>query len=64
MELLEEIADLHSKTVTGDGGTDGYCSECQWLWPCKTYHIAKGYGSDAHNACVDANWCSHEQVKM
>lgn len=57
---LEHIIALHLKAVKPDGGTDGYCQECDWIWPCRTYHVAMGWGEP--DECRADNWCKHAAV--
>jgi hypothetical protein len=33
---LARIAEQHGKAVDEHGGTSGYCTECNWSWPCPT----------------------------
>lgn len=58
------VMGIHEKGSSGPGGmTDGYCIECDGMWPCRTYHIAAGWG-DTWQDCIDANWCEHVQDVM
>lgn len=56
-DKLHYIAHLHSKGVNDDGSTTGFCAECEWAWPCRTVHMANGWG-ERHD-CEDARWCKH-----
>ena len=39
-DRLQKIASMHVKYVDDHGGTDGFCNDCHWLWPCPTYRWA------------------------
>lgn len=60
---LHSIAALH---VQGDadsrGGTSGFCAECEWQWPCRTVHLANGWGD--REDCEAEGWCSHASVTI
>lgn len=56
-DKLAYIAHLHAKGVNEDGSTTGFCAECEWAWPCRTFHMAAGWG-ERHD-CEDARWCKH-----
>lgn len=58
--ILGHVVSLHSKSVRPDGGTDGFCQECEWVWPCRTYHVAMGWGEP--DDCRGENWCKHASV--
>jgi len=60
LELLGRLRDVeafHAPTKSFMGMTSGYCSGCDWVWPCPTIHLANGWD---HNPCIDQAWCSHE----
>ena len=59
--ILKQVKSMHSKAAS-QGGTNGYCSECDLLWPCPTYHIADGHGPVYD--CEDAKWCDHLGVPL
>lgn len=40
-DRMGKIASMHRKDVAAGGMTSGYCSECNWLWPCPTYDWAR-----------------------
>lgn len=54
---LAAIIELHCKTTGPGGMTDGYCAECDYLWPCRTVHIASGWGLG--DECYADKWCVH-----
>jgi hypothetical protein len=53
---------IHQKAEDGHGGTDGWCTECAWLWPCQTYHLA-AFGVTGEE-CRAEHWCNHLQVPL
>lgn len=60
-EKLSIIAHLHAKVEGPGGTTDGTCCECNYLWPCRTYHLAAGWGLG--DECYDEGWCAHAGMK-
>lgn len=58
--VLGTIAALHAKSVTAAGMTDGYCAECENVWPCRTAHLANGWGNGEE--CHESGWCAHAGV--
>lgn len=56
-EKLHLIHSLHTKTEGAGGTTDGICAECGTLWPCRTVHLANGWGLG--DECYEAGWCEH-----
>ena len=63
-ERIRAISDLHQNTKTSGGAVTGYCCECNWQWPCPTYHIAAGWGVESYHECEEAGWCKHREVPM
>lgn len=63
-EQLERIKNMHRKSEGEGGMTSGYCCECDYLWPCPTYHVAAGWGLDSFHDCAEARWCSHAEIVM
>lgn len=61
-ERCRLIASYHHKAVYEGGGTDGYCVECETVWPCRTYHIAAGWGQG--DECWADHWCDHAKVTV
>lgn len=61
-EKLHLIASYHQKRVNENGMTDGFCEECEYLWPCRTVHIANGWGLG--DECYDTGWCSHAGTRV
>jgi hypothetical protein len=59
---IHYIASLHVKEVDEVGGTEGTCAECGLMWPCRTAHMAVGWGEA--NDCEDAGWCQHAGVPL
>lgn len=43
---LYRIMEAHRKGEGEGGMTDGYCIECEWMWPCPTYRMASGWVKD------------------
>lgn len=61
-ETLDDVLAIHVQ-ITGPGGVvSGYCAECEYHWPCDTYHRAKGYGPIYQ--CDEAKWCKHEEIPL
>lgn len=61
--LLQSIAAIHTQgDGDGHGGTDGFCVECSWAWPCPTVHLAKNWGD--RYVCEEEGWCSHAGVPL
>lgn len=56
-DKLHYIASLHVQDVDDHGGVSGFCGECDNAWPCRTVHMANGWG-EIHD-CEDQGWCSH-----
>lgn len=61
-EKLHLIASYHQKRVNENGMTDGCCEECDYLWPCRTVHIANGWGLG--DECYDTGWCAHAGTRV
>lgn len=61
--IFDAITKLHRKTDIGGGMTSGYCAECDVVWPCRTYHLAMGWG-DTFDECWDEGWCRHVEERM
>jgi hypothetical protein len=61
-EAAQAVVELHCKSEGPGGTTDGYCAECGWLWPCRTWHEAQGFGDGED--CYEARWCCHAEVVM
>lgn len=60
---LHYISDLHVQgEADGHGGMSGFCVECEWAWPCRTGHMARGWGDISE--CEEQGWCAHEGVPI
>ncbi len=59
--LIAYARSYHEQTVATHGMTDGFCSDCDQLWPCQTLHSLNGWGSAAD--CEEGGWCGHAGVK-
>lgn len=59
---LDAIIRLHCKTVGQGGVTTGYCSACDYVWPCPTVHLANGWGD--FDDCFDEGWCDHVGMRL
>lgn len=62
LRRCHQIRHLHAKSERGGGMTDGYCAECETVWPCRTFHLASGWGDGQE--CWASHWCDHAKVVM
>jgi len=59
-QRILSVVEAHTPRSDAMGGVSGFCPECDWVWPCRTYHLAKGW--DWHE-CDEDRWCGHLGVK-
>ena len=60
--ITNVIARLHQPDVDAIGGNSGFCAECDWAWPCRTWHLAAGHGH--RDDCEEQGWCEHAGVPV
>lgn len=58
----DHVKHRHAKGEGPSGMTDGYCAECQVVWPCPTYHLIMGWGD--FEDCWEQHWCDHAKVVL